>query len=118
MDRIILFSVCIAVRIIVAYVAYLATTPYLRYMGYIAILPILDHLYLFFNDTRKKGFFEGKLWWNPVRPIHVVLYILFAYNAIQGNQQAWIYLLLDVIVGLLAFMHNELKTTTLVHNNI
>jgi len=110
MNRLILFSVCIAVRIIIAYVAYLATPPYLRYMGYIAILPILDHLYLFFKDTRKKGFFGGEVWWNYVRPIHVVLYTLFAYNAIQGNHQAWIYLLLDVLVGLLAFAHHELKT--------
>jgi len=116
MNRILLFSVCIAVRIIIAYVAYLATPPYLRYMGYIAILPAVGHIYLFFNDTRKKGFFEGKLWWNYLRPIHGVLYTLFAYNAIQGNHHAWIYLFVDAIVGLLGFVHHELKTRALVHN--
>jgi len=110
MDRILLFSVCIAVRTFIAYLAYLATPPYLQYMGVVAILPAMGHIYLFFNDTRKKGFFEGKLWWNYLRPIHGVLYGLFAYNAIQGNHQAWIYLLLDAMIGLLAFTHHELTT--------
>ena len=100
---------CIGLRTLLIYFAYIATTTYLRYMGYVAVLPAIGHIYLFFNDTRTTGAFGGKLWWNPVRPIHGLLFLLFAYNAIQGNHGAWIYLLADVMVGLFAFLHNELK---------
>ena len=98
------FVGCIGLRSLFVYLAYLANTTYLRYMGYVAILPAIGHFYLFFNDTRKNGFFGGKLWWNDLRPIHGLLYFLFAYNAIQGNRHAWIYLLFDVLVGSVAFL--------------
>ena len=122
MDRILLFLVgCIGVRTLITYLAYIATTPYLRYMGYIAILPVLGNLYLFVKNTRKTTTLGHPLWWNPIRPIHALLYGLFAYNAIQGNHRAWIYLLLDVMIGLLAFVHNEYKKfrkqRNLIHSN-
>lgn len=37
-------------------------------------------------------------------PIHALLYLLFSYNAIQGNKNAWIYLLIDVLFGLTSFL--------------
>jgi hypothetical protein len=40
---------------------------------------------------------------NNLRPIHSILYFLFAYNAIIGNKQSWIYLL-DVLFGLISFL--------------
>jgi hypothetical protein len=44
-----------------------------------------------------------KIWWNDLRPIHSIFYFLFAYNAIIGNKQAWVYLLADVLLGLISF---------------
>ena len=32
------------------------------------------------------------------------MYFLFAYNAITGNSFAWVYLLVDVIIGLVSFL--------------
>ena len=48
--------------------------------------------------------FGEKIWWNDLRPVHAMLYFLFAYNAIIGNQQSWIYLLADVLLGLISFL--------------
>lgn len=110
MQQFLLFLVgCIGLRSLFVYLAYLANTTYLRYMGYVAIFPAIGHLYLFFNDTRKTGAFGSKLWWNHLRPIHGLLYFLFAYTAIQGNHRAWVYLLLDVILGLIVYLHFHSK---------
>ena len=48
--------------------------------------------------------FGDKIWWNDLRPIHGTMYALFAYNAITGNDFAWIFLLIDVIIGLVSFL--------------
>jgi len=75
-------------------------------MGYLSTLPAIGFFYLFLTGSRKTGaeVFGDKIWWNNLRPIHGVLYLLFAYNAINGNMDAWIYLLVDVIIGLASFL--------------
>ena len=89
-----------------AYLAKIASTTYLKYMGYLAILPAVGFFYLFLSGSRKTGaeVFGDKIWWNDLRPIHGIMYGLFAYNAISGNDFAWIYLLIDVIIGLVSFL--------------
>jgi len=39
-----------------------------------------------------------------LRPIHALLYLLFSYNAIIGNKDAWIYLFIDALFGLTSFL--------------
>jgi len=105
--RFLLFLVgCIGTRSLLVYLAKNANSAYLMYMGYLALLPAISFFYIFLTDSRKTGaeVFGDKIWWNNLRPIHGLLYFLFAYNAIVGNQFAWIYLLIDVIVGLVSFL--------------
>jgi hypothetical protein len=75
-------------------------------MGYLAILPAIGFFYIFLTGSRKTGpeVFDDKIWWNNLRPIHGIMYALFAYHAINGNDFAWIYLLIDVIIGLISFL--------------
>jgi len=98
--------VCIGIRTIFVYLAKNANTTYLRYMGYLSIFPAIGFFYLFLTGSRKTGaeVFGEKIWWNNLRPIHGLMYVLFAYNAINGNKSAWIYLLFDVIFGLVSFL--------------
>ena len=100
------FFGCIGTRSLLVYLAKNANSTYLRYMGYLALLLAISFFYLFLTDSRKTGaeVFGDKIWWNNLRPIHGFLYLLFAYNAIIGNKFAWIYLLIDVIVGLVSFL--------------
>jgi len=88
------------------YLAKNANVTYLKYMGYLSILPAVGFFYLFLTGSRKTGpeVFGDKIWWSDVRPIHGVMYFLFAYNAIYGDTSAWIYLLVDVVVGLGSFL--------------
>ena len=97
---------CIGTRTLLVYLAKNANKTYLRYMGYLAILPAIGFFYLFITDSRKTGpeVFGDKIWWNNLRPIHALLYGLFAYNAIIGNRGAWIYLFIDVLIGLFSFL--------------
>ena len=97
---------CIGTRSLFIYLAKIASKTYLQYMGYLAILPAIGFIYLFLSGARKTGteVFGDKIWWNDLRPVHGLIYSLFAYNAIIGNHFAWIYLLFDVIIGLISFL--------------
>ena len=105
--RFLLFLIgCIGTRTLFVYLAKNASRTYLQYMGYLSILPAIGFFYLFLSGSRKTGpeVFGDKIWWNDLRPIHGSIYFLFAYNAINGNHFAWIYLLIDVIIGLISFL--------------
>ena len=97
---------CIGIRSLIVYIAKNVSTQLLMYMGYLALIPAIGFIYLFFSGSRQTGteVFGDKIWWNNLRPIHSILYFVFAYNAINGNKMAWIYLLIDVIFGLISFL--------------
>ena len=97
---------CIGTRTLLVYIAKTTNKTLLMFLGYLALLPAIGFFYLFFSGTRKTGaeVFGDKIWWNNLRPIHGLLYTLFAYNAITGNQNAWLYLLVDVVVGFTSFV--------------
>ena len=67
-------------------------------MGYLALVMAAGFIYIFLTGSRKTGMetFGDKIWWNDLRPVHALMYGLFAYNAINKNQKAWIFLLIDV----------------------
>ena len=97
---------CIGSRSLLVYIAKNVSTQLLMYMGYLALIPAVGFIYLFFSGSRQTGaeVFGDKIWWNNLRPLHGALYFLFAYNAIIGNKNAWVYLLIDVVIGLISFL--------------
>jgi hypothetical protein len=106
-QRFLLFLIgCIGVRSLFVVLAKYIHAPYLKYLGYLALLPAIGFMYIYVTGSRKTGaeVFGENIWWNDLRPVHAILYFLFAYNAILGNEHAWIYLLIDVIIGLLSFL--------------
>lgn len=105
--RFLLFLIgCIGVRTMFVYVAKTAQPKILQLLGLIALLPAFGFLYIFLSGSRKTGgeVFGNKIWWNSLRPIHGLLYALFAYFAITKNKNAWQFLAVDVIIGLIAFI--------------
>jgi len=105
--RFLLFLIgCIGTRFLLVYIAKNINNHLLKYMGYIALLPAIGFIYIYLTGSRKTGpeVFGDKIWWNDLRPIHALLYLLFSYNAINGNKNAWIYLLIDVLFGLTSFL--------------
>lgn len=98
---------CIGSRTALVFIAKNAGDKYLPILGYLAILPAIGFIYFYLTGTRKTGaeVFGEKIWWSNLRPIHSILYLLFAYNAINGVENAWLFLLADVIFGLAAFVY-------------
>jgi len=111
---------CIGTRSISVIVAKNISTKYLRYLGYLALLPAIGFLYIYLTGSRKSGpeTFGNKIWWNNLRPIHSILYFIFAYYAIKGDRQSWKYLLVDVVIGLISFLiyHNSIGNLSILFN--
>ena len=111
--RFLLFLIgCIGVRSIFVLLAKNASAYILKMLGYLALLPAIGFIYIYLTGSRQTGaeVFGEKIWWNSLRPIHATLYLLFAYNAINGVKSAWIYLLIDVILGLISFLVHHYKS--------
>ena len=105
--RFLLFLIaCIGVRTLFVFIAKNTSVTYLPYLGYLGLLPAVGFAYIYLTGSRKTGqeVFGEKIWWNDLRPLHSLLYFLFAYNAIIGNRNAWMYLLADVLIGLISFL--------------
>jgi uncharacterized membrane protein (GlpM family) len=105
-DTLILFLfACIGARLLIAFIAKQVNRKWLRIMGFLALIPAYGFMSLFISGTRNHlGAFGEKIWWNPLRPVHAILYTLFAYFAITGNRKAWIYLFVDACIGLVSFL--------------
>ena len=108
--RFLLFLVgCIGVRMLLVYIAKQASTNLLSIMGYVALLPAIGFAYIFMTNSRQTGaeVFGEKIWWNHLRPVHALLYGLFAFSAITKNKHAWKFLGVDVLLGVIAFLHHH-----------
>lgn len=98
---------CIGTRVLLAYAAKNASPDTLRKMGYVALLPAIGFMYLYVNELRKTGFeAQGKIWWTNLRPLHSILYLLFAVYAIKQETFSWLPLALDAAIGIIVwYMH-------------
>jgi hypothetical protein len=112
---------CIGTRILFVIIAKNIYNKYLPYLGYLAMVPAIGFIYIYLTNSRQTGaeVFGGKIWWNNIRPIHGLLYGMFAYNAIKQNSGAYKYLLVDVIIGLISFlMHHKITLNSMIKNII
>jgi len=97
---------CIPARLLFAYIAKTISLRYLPYLGLLALLPATGFLIIYFGGYRKTGgeTFGQKIWWNYLRPVHATLYYAFAWLALNKNRYAFVPLLADVTIGLMAFL--------------
>ena len=103
MNKFALFLVgCIGARLLLTCIAKKIDTTYLPYIGYITLIMGIGFIFIYMNDLRKIGReAKGIIWWNELRPIHGLLYILFSIYAIKKKHFAWVVLLLDTLLGVL-----------------
>lgn len=97
---------CIGTRFLLTYLAKTVPLTYLPILGYLAVIPAFGFLIIYVMGWRTTGreVFGDKIWWNSLRPVHGILWMLFAILAIRKNQNAWIILLIDTLIGLVAFL--------------
>jgi hypothetical protein len=103
---------CIGFRLYLAYFAK-NNEKYLPLMGKIAILPAIGFIVIYLFDLRKTGAetFGKPIWWNNLRPIHALFYLLFSYYAIKKTNYSWKFLLIDALFGLSAFLFYHIRNT-------
>ena len=106
--RFLLFLIgCIGTRSFLAYYAKTTNLDTLKLLGYFGLAISIGFMFIYLTGSRKTGgeVFGEKIWWNDLRPLHSLLYLLFAYFAINKNSNAWIFLVIDVVIGLSSFMY-------------
>jgi hypothetical protein len=97
---------CIGSRLLFTLVSSIVSGWMLKIMGLIALIPVIGWFYIIFIGKRDTGLevFGDKIWWKNLRPIHMILWALFSYLALNENNKAWIILLFDTLFGLSAFL--------------
>lgn len=112
-NRLLLFLFgCILSRLVLVVLAKYSSDNILYLMGIGALCISFGFMYIFISGTRKSGpeTFGEKIWWNDFRPIHAFLYLLFAVLVFtKWKHYAWIVLLVDVLIGLGAFLYFHQK---------
>lgn len=100
-----LFLFCILVRLLLVYIAKTISLEKLIYLGYVTILIAVGFIFIYLTKSRKTGLEVGgkKIWWNQLRPVHGLLYLIFSIGALNGYN-LWYLLLLDVIIGITAYV--------------
>ena len=108
--RLVLFLVgCMGSRLALVWIAKKYPEA-LIYMGIMGVCISFGFMYIWVNDLRKTGIeTDGeKIWWNHLRPLHSMLWGIFAVMAFQRNQNAWKVLLLDVTIGFSAWLNQRI----------
>ena len=107
--------ICIPARIGIAYLSYLFSDP--RHRGIVshlfaAVLGItaLAWLGLFFGIISRGEGFEAagnRIWWNYLRPVHALLYILYIAHYAAKRENGWIFMAADPVIGLSFSLANK-----------
>ena len=94
---------CLGSRSILAYLAYQGY--YREPLTILTTVIGLGFWFIYLFKLRKEGFEAGgKIWWDDLRPIHGTIYLLFSYLNHMGRSDAYILLVLDVLIGLYAWI--------------
>jgi hypothetical protein len=101
------FMICIPLRILLVYIAYILPPNKLRYMGYLMLIPSIGFGNSFLKYKKgDRGAFGGNVWWNNYRLVHSINYLIFAIMTINMNPKSYLVLLFDVILGI-GFFSNK-----------
>ena len=97
---------CIGSRLLYTATSAFATGWLLTTLGLLALIPVIGWTYIIFIGKRDTGLevLGDKIWWKNLRPIHLLLWLFFAYLAITGNRKAWMVLFIDTLFGLFSFL--------------
>ena len=100
------FGVCLSLRALIAYAFYRgAPARFLPIMGVLAVMVAIGFMSIYVFEWRQGSVTEtGKgctVWWNDLRPIHAVLYLLAGVSTLNGRPR-WLgslFLSMDVCIG-------------------
>jgi hypothetical protein len=94
---------CIGSRLLLAFLG----AKYPDEIGKLILIPAIGFIVIYVFGLRKVGIETGgkPIWWNNLRPIHALLYFVFAVSTRTNYASyAWIILVVDVLIGLIAHL--------------
>ena len=102
---------CIPSRFLLAYILSKLSQTQLRIAGFILLLPVFGFMFIYLTGSRKTGpeTQGAPIWWNNLRPLHAFFYLISAILALRKNTSSYIPILIDTIVGLVAFICYHFK---------
>lgn len=97
---------CIPTRLLLVWLAKILPNDKLPILGGGLLIITLGFTYIQFINPRKTGLeTQGdKIWWHPIRPVHIILYAISVYLSLNKDPRTYIFLLIDVCFGLIAFL--------------
>ena len=96
---------CIPIRILIVYLSTKVPLHSLKLFSIPLLIISLGFLYLYFTNGRLNApEAGGNTWWSKIRLIHGLLYLTAFIYAFQENPLVWIPLLMDVLLGISAFL--------------
>ena len=98
------FTVCVGIRLSFVFIAKKINSKYLHFLGLLGLIPVFAFSYRVFISPRNKGIFGTKAWWAPLRIVHAFNYLVFSILAFNKNNYAYVPLLFDIILGIVAFL--------------
>lgn len=99
--------VCIPLRALIVYLAATRHDLLVRHRLVVAALALMvgcGFMYIYASGVRPTGAFGRPAWWNSMRPVHGFLYLYCTYLVLRRDPNAYLPLLLDVTLGLTAFV--------------
>lgn len=110
--RFLLFlGLCIPSRIIIALLSIYGNKTIRTLLILFASIIVIGWTYIYITKSRQTGgeVFGEKIWWNQLRPVHAFNYLLFIILSLRNNAYASVPLIIDPIIGLLAFINYHYK---------
>ena len=96
-------GICLVIRCVLTYIAKIIPLKYLPIMGVIYLVFAIGFFHTYISQSRTKGILNQPAWWDGMRPVHGGLFLIFAITALLKYKDAWIILLIDTILGGVAF---------------
>ena len=107
-NRMLLFFFgCVIARLAFIYIAKIVNIKKLKLLGVVGLLIGFSFIYQSIKN-KKKGAFGGYAWWSSLRNIHSILWILFGILALNKIKKAYMVLIIDLSIGIIAFIHHYL----------
>lgn len=106
-SRIALFlTCCLSARIFLTLLAKNGSSRVRNVLAVFTLIVSIGFMYQYIYNPTKPGAFGGQPWWNKMRPVHALLYFLFALLVFLGKGDiAWIILAIDVVLGFINFSY-------------
>lgn len=96
------FGICIITKLLLVYGVKNTIYSKKRYI-FMIIYTIfaIGLLYQYITKYRKKGAFNQSIWWDFLRPIHSIIYLIVIYLIYNKNKLSYLLLLLDIIISII-----------------